>query len=100
MTYSDLEYEIFSRQFILKSFDERNIYKLHNTKVTIVGLGGIGCPLSQYLVSSGLKNITLFDGDRIEKTNLGRQILYSLDDIGKYKSIINYSPKFRICQKK
>ena len=88
MTYTDLEYEIFSRQFILKNFDETNINKLHNTKVTIVGLGGIGCPLSQYLVSSGLKNITLFDGDRIDKTNLGRQILYSLDDIGKYKSII------------
>ena len=87
MTYSDLEYEIFSRQFILKNFDEKNIYKLHNTKVTIIGLGGIGCPLSQYLVSSGLKNITLFDGDCIEKTNLGRQILYSFDDIGKYKSI-------------
>ena len=88
MTYSDLEYEIFSRQFILKNFDEKNIDKLHNAKISIVGLGGIGCPLSQYLVSSGLKHITLFDGDRIEKTNLGRQILYSLDDIGEYKSII------------
>ena len=87
MTYSDLEYEIFSRQFILQNFDEKNIHKLHDAKITIVGLGGIGCPLSQYLVSSGLKHLTLFDGDRIEKTNLGRQILYSLDDIGKYKSI-------------
>ncbi len=87
MTYSDLEYEIFSRQFILQNFDEKNIHKLHDAKITIVGLGGIGCPLSQYLVSSGLKIITLIDGDRIEKTNLGRQILYSLDDIGKYKSI-------------
>ena len=88
MTYSDLEYEIFSRQFILQNFDQKNIHKLHDAKITIVGLGGIGCPLSQYLVSSGLKQITLFDGDRIEKTNLGRQILYSLDDIGEYKSII------------
>ena len=87
MTYSDLEYEIFSRQFILQNFNEKNIHKLHDAKITIVGLGGIGCPLSQYLVSSGLKNLTLFDGDRIERTNLGRQILYSLDDIGKYKSI-------------
>ena len=87
MTYSDLEYEIFSRQFILQNFDEKNIHKLHDAKITIVGLGGIGCPLSQYLVSTGLKHLTLFDGDRIEKTNLGRQILYSLDDIGKYKSI-------------
>ena len=88
MSYSDLEYEIFSRQFILQNFDEKNIHKLHNAKISIVGLGGIGCPLSQYLVSSGLKDISLFDGDRIEKTNLGRQILYSLDDIGKYKSTI------------
>ena len=61
-------------------------HKLHDAKITIVGLGGIGCPLSQYLVSSGLKHLTLFDGDIIEKTNLARQILYSLDDIGKYKT--------------
>ena len=88
MTYSDLEYEIFSRQFILQNFDQKNIHKLHDAKITIVGLGGIGCPLSQYLVSSGLKHLTLFDGDLVEKTNLGRQILYSLDDIGEYKSNI------------
>ena len=87
MTYSDLEYEIFSRQFILKNFNEKNINKLNNAKIILIGLGGIGCPLSQYLVSSGLKKITLFDGDLVEKTNLGRQILYSLDDIGNYKSI-------------
>ena len=87
MSYSELEYEIFSRQFILKNFNETNINKLSNAKITLVGLGGIGCPLSQYLVSSGLKNITLFDGDLVEKSNLGRQILYSLDDIDKYKSI-------------
>ena len=87
MTYSDLEYEIFSRQFILQNFDEKNINKLNNAKIILIGLGGIGCPLSQYLVSSGLKNITLFDGDLVEKTNLGRQILYSIDDVGKYKSI-------------
>ena len=54
MTYLDLEYEIFSRQFILQNFNEKNIQKLHDAKITIVGLGGIGCPLSQYLVSSGL----------------------------------------------
>ena len=50
MSYSDLEYEIFSRQFILKDFNEENIKKINNTKITIIGLGGIGCPLTQYLV--------------------------------------------------
>ena len=88
MSYSDLEYEIFSRQFILQNFNEDNILKLNNAKITIVGLGGIACPLAQYLVSSGIKNLTFFDGDIIEKSNLGRQILYNLEDIGKFKTLI------------
>jgi len=88
MSYSDLEYEIFSRQFILQNFNEDNILKLNNAKITIVGLGGIACPLAQYLVSSGIKNLTFFDGDVIEKSNLGRQILYNLEDIGKFKTLI------------
>ena len=88
MSYSELEYEIFSRQFILKNFNEENIQKLNKAKISIVGLGGIGCPLTQYLVSSGIKNLTFFDGDRIEKSNLARQILYSLDDVGKFKTSI------------
>ncbi len=88
MIYSDLEYEIFSRQFILQNFNEENISKLNNAKITVVGLGGIACPLAQYLVSSGIKNLTLIDGDIIEKSNLGRQILYNLDDVGKYKTLV------------
>ena len=88
MSYSDLEYQIFSRQFILEKFNEENIQKLKKAKITIVGLGGIGCPLAQYLVSSGIKNLTFFDGDLIEKSNLARQILYSLEDIGKFKTLV------------
>ncbi len=88
MIYSDLEYEIFSRQFILQNFNEENISKLNNSKIAIIGLGGIGCPLTQYLVSSGLKNLTFFDGDKVEKSNLGRQILYGLKDVGEYKAEI------------
>ena len=85
MSYSDLEYEIFSRQFILQNFNEDNITRLQNSKVAIIGLGGIGCPLTQYLVSSGFKNLVFFDGDRVEKSNLGRQILYGLKDLEKFK---------------
>ena len=88
MSYSDLEYEIFSRQFILQNFNEENIYKLGKAKIAVIGLGGIGCPLIQYMVSSGLKNLTFFDKDKIEKSNLGRQILYNLEDIGKFKTLI------------
>jgi len=88
MTYTDYEYEIFSRQFILKVFSEQNIKKLEKSKVSIIGIGGIGCPLAIYLVSSGLRYLQLIDGDIIEKSNLNRQILFNSDDIGKKKVII------------
>ena len=98
MSYSDLEYEIFSRQFILKNFNEKNIQKLKDAKIIIIGLGGIGCPLSQYLVSCGIKNLNLFDKDIIKKNNLNRQILYSIDDIGKKKSVVAKKKLLKINQ--
>ena len=55
--YSEEEYKIFSRLFILKEFSEENLKKLSNIKIGIVGMGGIGCPLSQYLVNSGIKEL-------------------------------------------
>ena len=88
MKYTDLEYEIFARQFILKEFSEESLAKLKKLKITIVGLGGIGCPLSQYLISSGIKNLTIIDGDKIEKSNLNRQLLYSIEEIGEFKADI------------
>ena len=57
MKYNDLEYELFARQFILKEFSEEILSELNKLKIAIVGLGGIGCPLSQYLISSGVKNL-------------------------------------------
>ena len=88
MTYTDYEYEIFSRQFILKDFSEQKIEKLEKSKISIIGIGGIGCPLATYLVSSGLKYIQLIDEDIIEKNNLNRQILFTSDDIGQKKVAI------------
>ena len=51
-------------------------------------MGGIGCPIAQYLVSSGIKDINLFDDDIIKKNNLNRQNLYSIEEVGKKKTII------------
>ena len=84
-SYSDNEYEIFSRLFIQKEFSEENIKKLSKIEIGIVGVGGIGCPLSQYLINSGVKSLFLMDGDKIEISNLNRQILFNYDDIGKRK---------------
>ena len=88
MSITNEEFEIFSRQLILKEFDENLFIKLQKKKVSIVGMGGIGCPIAQYLVSSGIKNINLFDNDIIKKNNLNRQNLYSIKEIGKKKTII------------
>ena len=65
--------------------EEENLKKLSNIKIGIVGMGGIGCPLSQYLVNSGIKELLIVDGDIVEKSNLNRQILFNLNDIGKKK---------------
>ena len=83
--YSEKEYEIFSRLFILPEFSEENLKKLSNTRICIVGVGGIGCPLSQYLVNSGIKDLILVDGDIVEITNLNRQILFCINDVGEKK---------------
>ena len=88
MSISEQELEIFSRHLILKEFNDKSFNNLQKQKITIVGLGGIGCPSAQYLVSTGIKKIKLIDGDIIQKTNLNRQTLYSIKDIGKYKTEI------------
>ena len=77
--YSEEEYKIFSRLFILKEFSEENLKKLSNIKIGIIGMGGIGCPLSQYLVNSGIKELLIVDGDIVEKSNLNRQILFNFN---------------------
>ena len=86
MNISEQELQIFSRHLILKEFNEKLFNNLQKKKITIVGLGGIGCPAAQYLVAVGIKILKLIDGDLIQKTNLNRQILYSIYDIGKSKA--------------
>ena len=88
MKKKDLELEIFSRHLILKDFNDFNFRKLQKKKVTIIGMGGIGCPTAQYLVATGIKNIKLIDRDKVQKNNLNRQILYSIKDIGQRKTNI------------
>ena len=70
MNINEEELEIFSRQLIMEDFSEKNFYSLQNKIVSIVGMGGIGCPLSQYLISCGIKNLNLFDDDIIKKITL------------------------------
>jgi len=70
MNITEEELEIFSRQLILKDFKEEKFNELQKKEISIIGLGGIGCPLAQYLISSGIKKLNIFDGDTIQKNNL------------------------------
>jgi len=87
VSITEEELEIFSRQLILKDFNNEKFNELQKKEISIIGLGGIGCPLAQYLISSGTKKLNIFDGDIIQKNNLNRQTLYTIKDIGKKKSI-------------
>ena len=85
MTLNEKEFEIFSRQLILKEFDEKSFAKLQNKKISIIGMGGIGCPLAQYLISCGIKNLYFYDDGFVKNNNLNRQILFTVKDLNKKK---------------
>ena len=75
----------FEKQIILKKIGIMGQKKIKNAKVLIIGMGGLGCPLLTYLASSGVCNIGIADYDKVELSNLNRQILFNTSDIGKYK---------------
>ena len=77
----------FSRQIFLSKIDIAGQTVLKNSHVLIVGLGGLGSVAAQYLGACGVGRFTLLDFDRVELSNLHRQPIHSLADIGKYKTI-------------
>ena len=74
-----------SRQTILPEIGMDGQKKLMNATVAVVGLGGLGCPVSQSLVTAGIGKLVLIDGDIVELSNLHRQSLHGPDDVGKKK---------------
>lgn len=76
----------YGRQIMLNQIGEQGQLALQRAKVLIVGMGGLGCPVSLYLASAGIGNLVLCDGDKIEASNLQRQVLYTPDDIGENKA--------------
>ncbi|MBC7888692.1 MAG: HesA/MoeB/ThiF family protein [Ferruginibacter sp.] len=82
MKTDHISYERYQRQIILKEFGEAGQLKLLQSKVLVVGAGGLGCPALQYLAAAGVGNIGIADDDVISLSNLHRQVLYSTFDIG------------------
>ena len=85
MKLSLKDYKRFEKQIILKKIGISGQLKIKNSKVLIIGMGGLGCPLLTYLASAGVGNIGLVDYDKVELSNLNRQTLFNLSDIGKLK---------------
>ncbi|HZF28301.1 MAG TPA: HesA/MoeB/ThiF family protein [Gammaproteobacteria bacterium] len=75
----------YARQVALPDVGEPGQARLSGASVLVVGLGGLGCPAAQYLATSGVGRLVLNDFDRVDETNLPRQILFTADDVGKLK---------------
>ena len=77
----------YSKQIILKQVGISGQKKIFSTKVLIVGMGGLGCPVALYLSNLGIKKIGIADHDKVDFSNLNRQILFNTKDIGKLKAV-------------
>jgi molybdopterin-synthase adenylyltransferase len=76
----------YSRHLLLNEFGEQAQERLLATHALVVGAGGLGSAALMYLASSGVGRITVCDGDRVDLTNLQRQIVHRVDSIGKPKA--------------
>ena len=79
------EIEKFSRQIILKNIGTLGQRKIREAKVLIIGMGGLGCPISEFLTRSGIGTLGIVDNDKVALSNIHRQTLYTEKDIDKSK---------------
>ena len=82
---STKQIEKYSRQIILKNVGTIGQKKILNSNVLIVGVGGLGCPIVDYLTRAGVGKIGIVDYDKVDASNIHRQSIYTLKDVGKYK---------------
>lgn len=81
------EYLRYSRQMMLPEIGDEGQEKLKKAKVLVIGAGGLGCPILQYIATAGVGTIGIVDFDKIEIHNLHRQILYTENQIGQSKAV-------------
>ena len=100
--------ERYSRQIILKDIGILGQKKIINSKVLIVGIGGLGSPVADLLARCGVGYIGAIDHDKVDISNLQRQILYTSKDVGKFQvdivkrriKLINRDVKVKILKEK
>ena len=92
----------YQRHIIIPEIGETGQLKLLNSKVLIIGAGGLGCPTALYLGAAGVGTIGIVDFDKVEESNLHRQILHTPARIGTYKTesaktaLIEYNPNLNV----
>ena len=75
----------YSRQIVLKDIGTIGQKKIISAKVLIVGMGGLGSPVAEFLARAGVGLIGIVDDDKVSLSNLHRQSLYNTNDVGKFK---------------
>jgi molybdopterin-synthase adenylyltransferase len=85
MSFDDEQLERYARHIVLKEIGGEGQRKLREATVAVIGAGGIGSPVIQYLAAAGIGWIILVDDDRVALSNLQRQTIFRTSDIGKHK---------------
>jgi adenylyltransferase/sulfurtransferase len=78
----------YKRQIMLPEIGAAGQLKLKQSRVLVIGVGGLGTPILQYLSAGGVGHLGIVDNDQVNESNLQRQILFGVKDLGKLKSII------------
>lgn len=86
MSLNSEQRERYSRHIMLREIGESGQEKLSNSKVLIIGAGGLGSPAAMYLAAAGVGTVGIADGDTVELSNLQRQILHGTKDLGRPKA--------------
>jgi len=87
MILTEDEKNRYSRQIRLSEVGLEGQKKIKGSSVLVVGAGGLGCPVLQYLTAAGIGTIGIVDNDWVDETNLQRQVLYTIRDISKPKPL-------------
>ncbi|NBC31352.1 MAG: molybdopterin-synthase adenylyltransferase MoeB [Alphaproteobacteria bacterium] len=85
MALTDAQLERYARQVVLPEIDEAGQETLLAARVLVVGAGGLGSPLLLYLAAAGVGTLGIVDDDRVDLTNLQRQVIHSMADLGRPK---------------
>lgn len=85
MSLSTDEIERYARHLVLREVGGPGQRKLNDTRALVVGAGGLGAPLLQYLAAAGVGTLGVVDDDRVSLSNLQRQVIHATDDVGRRK---------------